>query len=120
VERNDDPFATPQFPENWMYIGSAVSGPAMTGPVESGFVLKIHCKDLLLLYKDTGSLYFAPADIIIDGIKTRTIDPRVLGWNHCGATFILNTGHSACHTVEIRPGTADAQVRFTVLGFGYT
>lgn len=110
VERNDDTFTTPQFTDNWHYQDR-------TAP---GFKMTIACKDLLLLYKDTDDQTFAPAEIIIDGIPSRTIDPCAVGWTHCGATFILNGEEKLSHSVEIRPKTTEAKTRFTILGFGYT
>ncbi len=109
VERDADSFATPEFPDNWMHAG---------GEGSESFSMTICCRDLLLIYKDSGDRRFGAAEAWVDGIRTRVIDPLEVGWNHCNA-YIIHTGESAAeHQVELR--LADAERNFTILGFGYT
>jgi hypothetical protein len=109
VESNDDVHTTPKFPDNWMY--TEVGGP--------GFCLTINCQNLLLIFKDSGDNSFTAAEIYIDGIRTRIVDPLAGGWDHCHATFIINAEKSAEHRVEIKPLISGASIHFTILGFGY-
>jgi hypothetical protein len=51
---DDNPYSTPQFPHNWMRTPS--SGQA-------SFKMRIQSKDLLLVYKDSGSSQFGKAEI---------------------------------------------------------
>ncbi|MDE7297274.1 MAG: SGNH/GDSL hydrolase family protein [Lachnospiraceae bacterium] len=109
VERDADAFATPEFPENWMYAGDGTSG---------SFRMTIRCRDLLLIYKDSGDRKFGKAEAWVDGSLARVIDPLEVGWNHCNA-YIIHTGECAAeHEVELR--LAEADKCFTILGFGYT
>ncbi|MCL2718251.1 MAG: SGNH/GDSL hydrolase family protein [Lachnospiraceae bacterium] len=128
VERNDDAFATPQFTDNWhcnkaSKLASeriAEQFPLIDSPDCFSFKMTIECRDLLLLYKDADSPHFAPAEIIIDGVCVRTLDPCVAGWTHCGTTFILNSDEKTSRTIEIKPKTTETKNAFTILGFGYT
>ena len=82
--------------------------------------MRILCKDLLLVYKDTDSPMFGKAEIRIDGKVTRVIDPREVGWNHCTAYVVYESDAAAEHEVEISMKEEDAAKGFTILGFGYT
>ncbi len=111
VEKDDNPKATPEFPYNWM------KGP------ESGaepFRMKIFCKDLLLVYKDSGSTTFGKAGVCVDGKETRVIDPKEVGWNHCTAYVVFESDAAAEHEVVIFMKPEDEEKKFTILGFGYT
>lgn len=117
VERDDQPFATPQFPHNWMFAGKNNSDISNRN---SGFRMTITCKDLMLIYKDSDDPAFGPADIYVDGCLQRTIDPLAVGWTHCNAVNIINSDRAALHQVEIRPLDPGCRRQFTILGFGYT
>lgn len=108
VERNENAFATPEFPENWMHGGVG----------ENPYRIVLTCKDLLLVYKDSGDLKFGKAQIFVDGVQTRTIDPVEVGWNHCNAVIVYRSEEAAKHTVEVRMEKAEKY--FTILGWGYT
>lgn len=113
VEQDDHAYATPEFPDHWMYA------PEQQESMES-FKLMIECKDLLLVYKDSGDPSFGTAEVLVDGAVTRTINPLEVGWNHCNAV-IVHTGEVCCeHTVEIRMAAGEEKKKFTILGFGYT
>lgn len=110
VEQDDNAFVTPEFPDHWMYDGSEAA------PVS--FTMTINCKDLLLVYKDSGDPAFGTAEVLVDGEVTRTINPLEVGWNHCNAVIVYTAEEAGEHQVEIR--MADAAKKFTILGFGYT
>lgn len=111
VEKDDNPQATPEFPDNWMKASEA-EGEA--------FRMRICCKDLLLVYKDSDSPVFGKAEVSVDGVVTRVIDPREVGWNHCTAYVVYESETAAEHTVEISMRKEDEGKSFTILGFGYT
>ena len=111
VEKDDNPQATPEFPDNWMKVPEEAKGP---------FRLRLLCKDLLLVYKDTDSTMFGKIEVRVDGKVTRCIDPREVGWNHCTAYVVYNSDAAAEHEVEISMASEDAEKAFTILGFGYT
>ena len=111
VERDDNPKGTPEFPDNWMK-------PA--GSKGEAFALKIFCKDLLLVYKDTGDPSFGTVEIFVDGKMTRTVNPLEVGWNHCTAYVVYESDGVSEHEVVISMKEEDVEKAFTVLGFGYT
>lgn len=109
VERNQNAFATPEFEKNWMHAGDGEDAP---------YRMTIFCKDLLLVYKDSGDQKFGRAQVWVDGVKTRTIDPVEVGWNHCNAVIVYRADTAAEHVVEVR--MEEKEKCFTVLGWGYT
>lgn len=112
VEQDDHAYTTPEFPDHWMYAGDAEQ-------VQS-FRMTIKCKDLLLVYKDSGDPSFGTAEVLVDGTITRTINPLEVGWNHCNAVIVYTGETRAEHRVEIRMASGEEKKKFTVLGFGYT
>ncbi len=109
VERNVNAYATPEFPENWMHPAGAAKEPYRIG---------LTCKDLLLIYKDSGDQKFGKAQVFVDGTLTRTIDPLLVGWNHCNAVIVYRSENAAEHVVEVK--MEDNDKFFTILGWGYT
>lgn len=111
VEKDDNAYASPEFPDNWM-----------KAPEKSGepFRMRICCKDLLLVYKDAGDPGFGKAEVRVDNVVTRTIDPLEIGWNHCNAYIVYQSEAAAEHEVEIAMKPEDMGKGFTILGFGYT
>lgn len=83
------------------------------------FELKISCKTLLLIYKDSGDMAVGKADVVIDGRKIMTADPHVNGWTHCNAVILLQENETEEHVVRIQMAQGDEDKRFTILGFGY-
>lgn len=109
VERNENGFGTPEFPENWMHAG---------GEGDASYQLTLHCKDLLLIYKDSGDQKFGRAQVWVDKTLARTIDPLEVGWNHCNAVIVHNGEAAEKHVIEVR--MEDNGKCFTILGWGYT
>lgn len=110
VEQDANAFTTPEFPDHWMYNGDAKQ--------PESFTMTITCKDLLLVYKDSGDPSFGTAEVLVDGAVTRTINPLEVGWNHCNAVIVYTGEEAKEHQVEVR--MTDAAKKFTILGFGYT
>ncbi|WP_339222890.1 SGNH/GDSL hydrolase family protein [Paenibacillus sp. FSL H8-0332] len=111
VEMDADPFGTPQFPHNWMH--TAASG-------EDGFRLTITSKNLILVFKDSGSPDVGKAEVYVDGKLVLTADPHVNSWTHCNAVILYKNEQSQQHLVEIRMAPEDQEKCFTILGFGYS
>ncbi|MBR2408981.1 MAG: SGNH/GDSL hydrolase family protein [Lachnospiraceae bacterium] len=111
VEKDDNPKAEAEFPDNWMKPSGSTGEP---------FRMCLTCKDLLLVYKDSGNPMFGKAEVRIDGKVTRTVDPLEIGWDHCTAYVVLESDEAAEHEVEISMKEEDAEKSFTILGFGYT
>ena len=111
VEKDDNPKGVPEFPDNWMK-------PA--GGKGEAFTLKIFCKDLLLVYKDSGDPAFGTVEVRVDGTVTREVNPLEVGWNHCTAYVVYEGDTAAEHEVTISMKEEDAEKCFTILGFGYT
>ncbi len=101
----------PEFGYNWFYDG--------TKPDEAFFEMKICCKALVLVFKDSGDPQTGCADIFVDGKAAGRANPLANGWVHCNPMIILNEGESSQHTVRVELTESDRDKSFTILGFGY-
>jgi len=112
VEKNLDPGASPELPDNWMYFGGCAGDGAQP------FVFDTQCKSVLLMYKDSASVTVGEAEVYVDGELKLSVDPHVVGWTHCNALIVINEKETKKHHVEVRlkPGCEDKS--FTILGFG--
>ena len=111
VEMDDHPYMTPQFPYNWKHTPQSGNG---------SFKMKIECKDLLLVYKDSGAVDAGKALVYVDGKLSREVEPYVIGWTHCNAIIIHLGEKVENHEVEIKMAEGHEDKCFTILGFGYT
>ena len=112
VEMDLDLEMTPEFPYNWMYDG-AVSKE------KTYFEMKITCKALVMVFKDSGEVDAAKAEVYVDGKWVRTADPYVNGWLHTNPLLILSETETREHTVRIEIAEGDKDKKCTILGFGY-
>ena len=111
VEMDDRLELTPEFPYNWMYD--------VTMPENAAFTIRIHCKALVLIFKDSGEVDVGKAYVDVDGERRMTADPHINNWQHCNAMIVFNEDESADHTVRIEVAEEDRDKKFTILGFGY-
>jgi lysophospholipase L1-like esterase len=102
---------TPEFPYNWMFDG--------TKSDKTYFEMKICCKALVMVFKDSGETDAARAEVFVDGVKVRTADPYVNGWLHCNPIIIFKEKVAKEHMIWIQIVDGDEQKKFTILGFGY-
>ena len=109
VEMDDRLEQIPQFPNNWYKEKEE----------NDTYVIKITCKALVLIHKDSASLDVGKADIYVDGEYRLTADPHVNGWIHCNPRIIFHENTAREHRVEIRMAAGDEHKKFTILGFGY-
>jgi hypothetical protein len=109
VEPDDSPRAVPQFADNWMHNEN--------GPQEP-FVLRLSCKSLFLVEKDSSEDFFGKAEVFVDGRLCRTIDPHTVGWIHCGALLLFESDAAAEHEIRISMAQESREKAFTILGFG--
>ena len=112
VEMDLDLVQTPEFPYNWMYDGSVCDQLYY-------FELKIACRALVVVVKDSGEVDVAKADIYADGAYVRTFDPHEIGWLHTNPLLIFDEAESEEHTVRIEITPDDRDKKCTILGFGY-
>ena len=110
AEMDMDLFTTPEFPDNWMKE-EGKSGE---------FSMKITCRNLVAVIKDSGSPSFGKGDFYVDGKFVRTVDPLENGWNHCNARVIIDESESAEHEVVLKMHPGDEDKKYTILGFGVT
>ena len=110
VEMDMDLSLTPQFPYNWMYDGSKNKN--------NTFKMQIKCKRLVLIFKDSGEVDAAKADVYVDGKFVREADPYINRWLHCNPIIVIDENISTMHDVEIKVHEADLDKKFTILGFG--
>lgn len=111
VEMDLDLETTPEFPYNWMYDG-AVSE-------KDYFEMKITCRALVMVFKDSGEVDAAKAQIYVDGKWIRTADPYVNGWLHTNPLLIFAEPETRERTVRIEIAEGDRNKKCTILGFGY-
>lgn len=111
VEMDESLSMVSQFPYNWHYNGKETDKPY--------FEMKIECKALVLVFKDSGETDAAKADVYVDGKFVRTANPLINGWVHCNPVIIINESSSGTHLVHIEIDKADQNKKFTILGFGY-
>ncbi len=107
VERDLDMGGTPEFNENWLYDGKAE---------EAVFKAKIKCSAVVIAYMDSASPEVGIAEVYVDGEKVLTIDPHIIGWQHCNALIAHRGGPAKEYDIEIKVTEKDK--RFTFLGFG--
>ena len=81
--------------------------------------MTITCKSLVLVFKDSGEVDAAKAEIYVDDKWVRTADPYVNGWLHCNPIIIYKGTESTEHKVRIEIAEGDEKKKFTILGFGY-
>lgn len=111
VEMDDALNLTPEFPYNWMYDGTKTDAEA--------FTLRMNCKALVLIFKDSGEVDVGKAEVFVDGAYVLTADPHINNWQHCNAAILFNNENSEEHTVKIEIAKEDIDKKFTILGFGY-
>lgn len=111
VEMDMDLQPTPEFPYNWMFDGTKTD--------QTYFEMKISCKALAMVFKDSGETDAARAEVFVDGSKVRMADPFVNGWLHCNPILIIQEEESREHLIRIKIADGDEQKKFTILGFGY-
>lgn len=111
VEKDVNPAGSPEFPYNWKRNVKAGN---------EGFRITITSKSLLVVYKDSGSMEVGKADIFVDGILFKTVDPHENNWTHCNPIILYREDICRKHTVEIKMAAGDEEKIFTILGFGFT
>ena len=111
VEMDDALNLTPEFPYNWMHDGTKTDAEA--------FTLRMNCKALVLIFKDSGEVDVGKAEVFVDGAHVLTADPHINNWQHCNAAILFNNEKSEEHTVKIEIAKEDIDKKFTILGFGY-
>lgn len=109
AEPDDRREAVPQFTDNWMHAAGADAAP---------FRLRVRCRSLFLLEKDSSEDDFGAAEVFADGRLCRTVDPHTVGWIHCGALLLLESDTAAVHEIVIRMRPGEEKQAFTILGFG--
>nr|WP_145402325.1 SGNH/GDSL hydrolase family protein [Paenibacillus xylanexedens] len=112
AEMDDHAYATPLFPNNWMYV------PDDTAE-HLGFKLYLRCSRLILIFKDSDSDLFGTAHIKVDGELVKQADPHEVNWTHCHAMLLFSNQEAAEHVIEIEMAPGHEDKRFTILGFGY-
>ncbi len=108
VEMDTNFGSTPQFPYNWQHREG-----------NAPFSMKIKCKGLLLVSKDSGNVNSAKVKVTVDGKEVLVADPREVGWTHCNAQILFSEEESQEHLVELSVLPGDEDKLFTILGFGF-
>jgi hypothetical protein len=80
--------------------------------------MELHCRRLILVFKDSGSSQFGKALVRVDGQALLTADPHANNWTHCNAVILFNEAEAREHLIEITMASGDEDKHFTILGFG--
>lgn len=107
VEMDKDIEMTPEFPHNWCHEKG-----------DEPFKMKLTCKKLLLIFKDSAAASHGTAEVYVDGKKVLDADPHVNGWTHCNAVILVNETESRKREVLIKMKDGSENKKFTILGFG--
>ena len=86
---------------------------------EVPFSMDITCTALLLVYMDSGSVENGCAEVLVDGERVLSVNPRLVGWTHCNALICFRGRERRKYHVEVRMQKGEEEKNFTVLGFGY-
>ncbi len=113
VEVDLDTVGSPEFPYNWQYDGTRETGEIQP------FTLKLTCKSLVLVFKDSGEADAGKAQVFVDGALWLTANPLINGWTHCNPVILFQEEEARDHVIEIKPAPGEEQKKFTILGFGY-
>ncbi|MFW6366035.1 MAG: SGNH/GDSL hydrolase family protein [Spirochaetota bacterium] len=98
------------FPDNWHKHGTE----------NHPFILRLHCKNLILIHKRSAYATFGSAGITVDGKEPVTVDAHFSdAWNNPWCTVLIDEQTAADHMVSIRMRDDDADKYFTIFGFGY-
>lgn len=107
VEMDDVLAPVPEFPNNWAHVSG-----------NDPFSVKITCKSLLIVSKDSGSAEYGKATVKVDGEEVLTLDPRAVGWTHCTPQIICRGEETKEHLIEVQMIPGDEEKKMTILGFG--
>lgn len=108
VEMDDVLAPVPEFPYNWQHVRGS-----------KPFRMKINCKALVVVSKDTGEVTEGKAIAYVDGKKVLEIDPKIVGWTHCTPQILFSDKEAADHEVVIAMDEGCEEKKLTILGFGY-
>jgi len=82
------------------------------------FYMEVTCSVLAVMYKDTPDESFTPAEVFVDGVFIRSLDPHENDWTHCNTKLLLKDSTPKKHTVRIGIPEGKRDLHFTILGFG--
>ena len=108
-EMNDVLDKVPQFPDNWNHN---------KGAGNEAFEMDIIAKSLVMVHKDSGETCFGKADVFVDEVLVKIIDPLAVGWTHCNAKIVFSEETAVRHHIKVAMHPGDEDKAFTILGFG--
>lgn len=89
------------------------------GEQEASMKFTLKCKSLQMIYKANKSMFYASADVYVDGELAATVNSRKSdGWDNPVTELVIDNDEAAEHTVEIKVASGKKHY-FAVLGFGY-
>ena len=100
------------FPNNWKHSADAGN---------ESYILKLDCKNLVIVYKLSSSSAAGKVDVFVDGVKKETYNSFSGGaWNNPMTKVVFASEESASHTIEIKMASDSQKKEFSILAFGYT
>lgn len=103
--------SAPWFPNNWMHTKDSGS---------DSLKVKVNCKTLMLVYKQSNQKTYGSADLYIDGVKKATLSCYdKSGWNNGKVHLVLTEENAANHEIELKMADDNETKNFTLLAIGY-
>ncbi len=99
------------FPDNWMHTSTSGEDPLH---------IKVNCKTLMLVYKQSSETTYGSADLYIDGVKKSTLNCyNASGWNNGKVYVALTEEEAASHDIKLSMSEGSENKKFTLLAIGY-
>lgn len=87
----------------------------------NSFVMKLHCKNLFAIYKESSSSTVGNAEVYVDGVlKCRLNGYQIFAWNNPTCKLVFSETASTEHTIEIKMAAGDEKKEFDLMAFGYS
>ncbi len=100
------------FPDNWMHALESGNNP---------FTMKLTCKNMLLVHKQSSSTNAGKAEIYVDGVLKQTVNSyNSGGWNNPIVISVFKDEKAAEHTITVKMAEGEENKEFTILAIGYT
>lgn len=84
-------------------------------------VMKLNCKNLFAVYKESNSSTVGNAEVYVDGqLKCKLNGYQMFAWNNPTCKLVFSEATSIEHTIEIKMVAGDEKKEFDLMAFGYS
>ncbi|MBH1939539.1 SGNH/GDSL hydrolase family protein [Mobilitalea sibirica] len=83
-------------------------------------IMRLTCKSLFVIFKESNEITEGNAQIIIDGIISATLSGyRMFGWNNPTVRLVLRDEETLERVIEVKMENGSENKNFSLLAFGY-